>query len=349
MRVYIDEGGLFLPPKEGQPSFSLVLGLMIPTSVESELFYEFLRLRDEWPTQAVEIKGSTLDERQAAQVIRLASRYGCLVEFYALDMADHPAEVADDFKDKQAAAIVANLTPEHHQNIVRELREQERVVRNLPNQLFLQAYLTIVLIQEIVHVGTLYYAQRRPEELGDIAWIIDRKDRAITLMEETWTKLILPFSEARSAKEPLGKLIGADYSHFERYQIDMTDSGLRSHLEWIWETYGVPQAQRKGGVDIKRLLSEQRHFADSIGSLGLQLADMLAAILRRALNNHLAPSGWSNFGSLLVLKQRARIIALGKAGSRPLRISNRALAVCRAIDDCTQSMLTDDDSEAVAN
>ena len=67
MRIYIDEAGPFLPPNPPRPLFSLVLALIIPTGAESELLYELMRLRDTWPNPNVEIKGSTLDESQAAQ------------------------------------------------------------------------------------------------------------------------------------------------------------------------------------------------------------------------------------------------------------------------------------------
>jgi len=50
-------------------------------------------------------------------------------------------------------------------------------------------------------------AERQPKELGEIAWIIDRKDRTITEMEETWTTLILPMSEYHFAKNPLNAII----------------------------------------------------------------------------------------------------------------------------------------------
>ena len=69
MRIYIDEAGPFLPPQPPRSLFSLVLSLIIPSSIEQELFYEFLRLRDTWPFQSVEIKGSSLNESQAAQLI----------------------------------------------------------------------------------------------------------------------------------------------------------------------------------------------------------------------------------------------------------------------------------------
>jgi hypothetical protein len=61
-------------------------------------------------------------------------------------------------------------------------------------------------------------------------------------------------------------------------------------MEWLQRIYGVRDGLlNNGAVNAKKILSEQRDFKDSEESLGLQLADMLANILRRALNGHLAP------------------------------------------------------------
>ena len=89
MRTYIDEAGLFMAPPSGYDSFSLVLSLVVPSTTEAELFYDFLRLRDEWPVNGIEIKGSSLDESQTAQVIALCLRHDVLVEFLAVNMATH--------------------------------------------------------------------------------------------------------------------------------------------------------------------------------------------------------------------------------------------------------------------
>jgi hypothetical protein len=55
------------------------------------------------------------------------------------------------------------------------------------------------LIIKTIREGTLYFVQRQPLELGDISWVIDRKDRTITQMEDTWSTLILPLSESTVA------------------------------------------------------------------------------------------------------------------------------------------------------
>jgi len=165
----------------------------------------------------------------------------------------------------------------------------------------------------VTQQATLYYVQRLPAELGDIAWFIDRKDHTITQMEETWAALILPASESHYARTPLARLKGADYSHYQkRYGIDLQTANetLVRHAEWIRSEYGVAESNKI--TDSKKLLTEQRKFENSRESLGLQLADMLAAILRRALNEHLQFNGWKDFGRLLIRKTRSSFIQLGK-------------------------------------
>ena len=69
MRIYIDEAGNFVPEASGRSIFSLVLALVVPSSIEPKLFGEFSALLSSWPNSGTEIKGSKLDEAQAAQLV----------------------------------------------------------------------------------------------------------------------------------------------------------------------------------------------------------------------------------------------------------------------------------------
>ena len=239
-------------------------------------------------------------------MIDLLTSFDVVVDFVSLDMALHTNDVIDDFKARQAAAITGNITREHHPQMVHELVQLEHTLGTMPNQLFIQAELTILLILSVAQTGTLYFVQRKPSELGDIAWIVDRKGRTLTAMEETWSTLILPMSENHFMREPFIMLRGADYSHFARYEvIPAHDHHMGQHLKWVRQIYGkqTPDLD-KPVTDPRRLFTEQLEFLDSRDSLGLQLADMLATILRRALNGHLQEAGWKNFGRLVVHKAK---------------------------------------------
>jgi uncharacterized protein DUF3800 len=287
MRIYIDEAGSFVPPKPPRSSFSLVLAHIVPTTIEKKLFYEFLRLRDTWPNQNVEVKGSSLNETQASELINLVLQYDTLVKFIALDANTHPDSLVIDFKNRQADNVTANITRDHHPGPIPHLHQLGEAVRRMSNQLFLQSFATWELIIKTIREGTLYYVQRSPQELGDIGWVIDRKNRTITQMEETWSTLILPMGESDFAREPLACIEGKDYSHFETkygFTAETADPETLRHSKWVSSAYRIPE-RNKGviGIDAKRILTEHQTFEDSRKSLGLQLADMLASILRRAL------------------------------------------------------------------
>lgn len=132
MRIFIDEAGGFLPPRSRPSSYSLVLALIVPSSCEKDLFYQFLRLRDSWPVQQIEIKGSSLDEKQASQLIQVLASFDVVVDFVAVDMALHAKDVVDHFKFRQADAITKHVGREHHPEMVFQLVQLERTVRNMP-------------------------------------------------------------------------------------------------------------------------------------------------------------------------------------------------------------------------
>jgi hypothetical protein len=77
----------------------------------------------------------------------------------------HVAQVAAR-KSRQADAITAGLTPEHNPKMTAQLRGLADAIRRMPNQLFLQAFLTNDLVLKVIEDSTLYYVQRVPAELG---------------------------------------------------------------------------------------------------------------------------------------------------------------------------------------
>jgi hypothetical protein len=154
-------------------------------------------------------------------------------------------------------------------------------------------------------------------------------------MESTWSTLILPLSEGAFARKPLVHIIEEDYSYFDaRYGFTETTTApeMLRHSRWLASAYGTPPKSKDWtGIDAKRLLTEQLTFQDSCVSLGLQLCDMLASILRRALNDRLQFPGWKDFGRLLVqhLKPGTGFILLG-AGA-PVPMLGHAEKVCQAL------------------
>jgi hypothetical protein len=165
-------------------------------------------------------------------------------------------------------------------------------------------------------------------------------------MEEMWSTLILPMSENHFAMDPFGALAGADYSHFnKRYGLtkDNVDPGMARHIEWMNTIYtDRPFEGNDRGVNAGRLFKEQREFKDSRDSLGLQLADILATTLRRALNGNLRIEGWREFGGLIVGRKNigSYFIQLGP-GFSPVK-PEHAENVCYVLGDRAKSMLVEE-------
>jgi hypothetical protein len=79
MRIYVDEGGNFQIPCGRDYLLSVVAALVIPEAEKAGVFYDFMRLRDDWGIPALEIKGRQLDEARFTQIIKiLISHDWCL-------------------------------------------------------------------------------------------------------------------------------------------------------------------------------------------------------------------------------------------------------------------------------
>lgn len=149
--------------------------------------------------------------------------------------------------------------------------------------------------------------------------------------------LILPMGESYFAKNPLTTLMGADYSYFEArygFTTENMDAEMARHLAWVQQVHSKQRLTAgQTAIDAKLLLSDRREFVDSRDSLGVQLADMLATILRRALNAKLQFAGWKDFGQLLVRKRQPGtcFVQLGPAGPHRQNLEGHARKVCLAL------------------
>lgn len=117
------------------------------------------------------------------------------------------------------------------------------------------------------------------------------------MMEELWVSLIGPLINWRTQLHPIGMIPGADYSYLERFDAAPIE--------------GDPIPGRYY-TDIKKLLREDFAFVPSERDLGVQIVDLVASILTRALNGTLQRQGWEDLGGLFLHRpQRTiRLIAL---------------------------------------
>jgi len=330
MHIFIDESGNFVIPKDERSKISSITALTIPDKYLIEITKKFISLRSSWGSQD-EIKSSQLTEKQFSDTIALLRSYDVLVDIVCLDIANHPVAVVENYKSIQADKIIEHLTEKHHDNLIKELHEYRERLIKLPNQLFIQAILSILLIKKILNNSTLYYCQRMPEELGNFVWYIDAKDKKTnkTPFEQLWTTLLMPILQSNYAMDIFEN---GDYSHFSKYEIrleDMTDFERSLGSE-----------KSIGGVDLKRLISEQLYFEDSASNIGLQLVDIVSGAFNRAMNGNLKIKGWRHLGFLMV-QQPSIILLNGDLSNKPKLLKRHELVLIDIRENSKPMLVTE--------
>jgi hypothetical protein len=195
MNIYIDEAGTFIPT-DRENYMSCVAALVVPSYLEKQLFEEYLHQRTSWGSPKSEIKGSKMDEKQIAYVLKMLAKYEVLVEISAICTSDVEKEGISEMKLRQAAGITEHITPEHHPNLIAWLEKMRDRTMASPNQLYLQSFVMTRVLGSVIRVATGFWAQRQPTELGAFQWRVDAKNTTITEAEERWRKMFPAYLQA---------------------------------------------------------------------------------------------------------------------------------------------------------
>lgn len=295
MHIYIDESGQFRPLDGVKPRAAAVAAVVIPSAQRVAFGKAFRRLKRQRRSGSSELKGSSVSEGVAAEFLDILRQHDVIAEAVVLNVGHHDSASVTQFKLAQADALQDELelaggpTPA-------PLLEIRRTLKDLPNQLFLQAFSLLHLIPRVLETATLYHVQRRPHELGRFLWRIDAKDHAVTRMEGLWRDLLGPFVQTLNTDAPLAMLPGCDYSYFDRFN-----------------SRGIVSDRRESPVstDLSLVLEDFR-FVPSTTDLGVQAADIVSSLITRALNGSLRIEGWADLGRLFIKRdgRAVRMIAL---------------------------------------
>jgi Protein of unknown function (DUF3800) len=314
MHIYIDESGTFTIPALKKPAMSCVAALVIPDQVHDEVMSRFEALTASFALDGNDLKGRILDEMQIGAVIQLLSQYDVIVEATAVEMCMQTVKGIHRHKVGQADGLIANLGPEHHISLVDDLNIWRRKVLTLPNQLYVQAVCTWELVANTVQKSTLYYCQHLPAELGSFRWFVDSKDKTrISMYDELWSTLLVGALQAKSFRKPLLQLVEGDYTAFERFQ--GSESETPAHLV---QATGMKFPFQY--VRMKSIVKENFRVGTPAEFVGLQVVDIVANALRRALNGNLRREGWEGIAGLMVQSLRGtQVLNLIDLSNQPRR------------------------------
>jgi hypothetical protein len=316
VHIFIDESGAFRPTPSATRPVAALGALVVPDGCLEELEYEYRLMRLPWLRHSPEPKGSQLDDGQIVDVLDLLNRYDVIFEPQLVDVTEIPAEVMAGFKEQQARDIEASIAQNQGRPIP-GLADLANQIRKQPDQLFIQGFFLIYLVDLVFNTAPTYYAQRLPSELSSFTWVIDAKDTVPgnTPAERLWRELVTP-AVCASNKKGLKFFPGLDYSGLDKFAT------------------GQPPV-----YDLGLILRDRIFFRDSKTCMGLQLVDIVTSALTKSLNGKLGRRAWGHLGRLII--DRGQDTLLVGALHGPRRAASRNyVEVMQAIYATTKDIHT---------
>lgn len=148
-------------------------------------------------------------------------------------------------------------------------------IDGLSDQLYAQLLCQISVLSAVFRRAILYFVQRDPLTLRRFVWRIDQKNTTKSIFETAFEQVAPGLLQSESFRNPAPFLEGADYSHFSRFEFSEDQ-----YPRYLQEELGH---QPQSAVNIGKILREDMQFQDSRADLTVQIADLLAAGLRRVL------------------------------------------------------------------
>jgi|SRR5205085_3859757 len=274
MHIFIDETGTFTGI--GQPlSISMIGALIVPDGRKRSLEREYGKLRKYLPTEKGEVKGKRLSEKEIAGLMPMLRHHDVIFEVAAIDLGIHSEEGIRRNQAQRAEGMTNGLTDKHHQSLIDEIWKARRELEGYSLQLNIQSAVIFELIDRVIEHGTMYYSQRRPEELANFHWVIDAKgDNSIPIPWETWwTMFIKPSLQSKMARAPMGSLKIGDYSHMKRFEFDEISDFMKDMLK--------PKPDGPKPMNLGLVLSESLRFSTD-PEPGLELVEWKMSATRSA-------------------------------------------------------------------
>jgi hypothetical protein len=306
VNIYIDESGPFIALDDARNSISCVAALVVQEDAHTSLLNRFAKTKTKLGLAPSEEKGSRFDEGQVSALISMLMRLPVFLCVSAIDIGAHTADDVEQHHQAFVKSFTNRLSPAHNPALVQAIEEIASNARRLPPQLFTQAIVLSNLVDNVIRISTLHFAQTSPRDLAKFHWVIDAKADQLTDYEKTWSFAVKPTLQSNSLREPHVFLEGADYSWFAPFELPDSENPPEHLAPFVRNPTG-PFAS----FDVKKIIDDSLQFLDSRQVPGLQIVDVLANAFRRACNGNLKRRGWRNIGRLMFPNPRnGRVIEL---------------------------------------
>lgn len=326
MNIFVDESGTF----GGAPnpdSWCVVAAYLSPEIDRDRLMKLVRSLRREC-AGGDEIKLGDLTEARYSKFLRDLTMLNGAAFAVGIDASLHSEADLIRHRDAQAERVAVNVDRMLHASGRRAVADLAAAIAVLPIQLYAQLVCQTELFYDVLATGITYYAQRFPPTLARFRWMVDRKDTNPTAYEQAFRKILPALLQTKSVTEPMLMLIGANYSYFKRFEF--AEGKGPTHLR---DYYGLEI--EKNQLNVGKLVGEDFQLVDSAAVPGVQVADLLASGLRRAMRGNfddpetVASLLGANMVQAAHRRAPLRLLSLGK--QRNVQESERTHSVLKAM------------------
>lgn len=338
MYVFIDESGTF--SKTNEPgSYCVVGAIVLPESSFRSARTLLTKLKVEAGfSSGDEVKIKDLDERTYRRWMRAFSKLDMIGIAAATDSAFNTTVA--EHKAIQAANFDSAAEPMHYAEGRAGVRALAERLRAVSDQNYAEMLVRTLLTKDVVELGAMYYAQRKPGALGKFRWFFDGKAVGENKFESTLRDIVPSLLQSVALQEGFHKIEGGNYAHFDK---SFDFQGDASWLPRSEDQLGPPS----GLSHIGRIWRTDLDFVRSHDHFGVQIADLFVSGIRRALRG-----AWTNneavasdIGSLMVQRTRnvqgLRMVALDQC-SEGRSIESVASLVIQAMREASRPMLVSD-------
>ncbi|HEX4840252.1 MAG TPA: hypothetical protein VFU89_07425, partial [Rhabdochlamydiaceae bacterium] len=275
-----------------------VAALVIPDSQLDAVNTWFLKLESEYGQT---IKGRKIDQPFRDRILKELLNFDVFVECTAIDMSLHSISNIETHRDNRAT-FIENNPPTQNPFLQKMKTSFAERIRATKAPLYLQTNLMWNLVELVLRHATIYYSQKKPEELGVFHWIIDPKEAGkITAYENLWKELVLPYLQCRPS---FTCIEGHDYTHLERFAISEKD------IEQLHTDSGKKLCKEDRPLDLKKIMTEYLEFPNDKDAPCLRLVDVIVNAIFRCLNGGTAFKDYQNIGALFFKRTHSNCVSL---------------------------------------
>lgn len=296
MHTFFDEAGRGLTADK--EAVTCVAALVVPDSQLDAVNTWFLKLESEYGQP---IKGRKIDQLLRDRILKELLNFDVFVECTAIDMSLHSISNVEIHRDKRAT-FIENNPPTQNPFLQKMKTSFAERIRATKAPLYLQTNLMWNLVELVLRHATIYYSQKKPEELGVFHWIIDPKEAGkVTAYEKLWKELVLPYLQCQP---PFTCIEGHDYTYLERFAISEED------IEQLHTDSGEKLCKEDRPLNLKKIMTEYIEFPDDKDTPCLRLVDVIVNAIFRCLNGGPAFKDYQNIGALFFKRKQSNCVNL---------------------------------------